>query len=143
MRETGTARLARTELLSDGLRQIVRQGNEFGDRFFLSLFQQYPQMAARFSYIDRDTRQAALWCVMSRIVTARGVTTAQMQLLATSDTADGVQPEDYSILATVLLEIVRAFEGEGFTAAMAGAWSEVLIDVSLADPEVIDSTRAS
>jgi hypothetical protein len=126
------AGLARTELLLDGLQQVVRRGNEFSDSLFLSPFQQYPHMTARFSYIDRETRQAVLWSVMSRIATTYGVTTAQVRLFSTSVAVDEVPVEDYRVFATVLLEIVRAFEGDGFTTAMAGAWSEVLTDASFA-----------
>ena len=123
-------RLARTQILSESLRRIVRRGGEFGDAFYGTLFQRHPHMAQRFGKLDRSGQHAALWAALSTVANTGATPSALVKRMGESHAADGVQPEDYRWFVAVLLETLSNFVGDEFTPAMAGAWSEVLNEVS-------------
>ena len=123
------ARVARTQILSETLRRIVRRGGEFGDAFYGTLFARHPEMAERFGRLDRHGRHAALWAALSTAANTGATPSALVKRVGESHAADGVQPEEYRLYVSVLLETLSEFVGDEFTPAMAGAWSEVLNDV--------------
>ena len=128
--EPGRVRFARTQILSESLRRIVRRGGEFGDAFYETLFTRHPHMAERFGQLDRSGQHAALWAALTTVANTGATPSALVKRIGESHAADGVQPADYRYFMAVLMETLSDFVGDEFTPAMAGAWSEVLNDVS-------------
>lgn len=117
-------------VISEILQQLTLRKDEFGDQFYLSRFRRHPDMAQRFSFIDRSTRQAALWGALHSITSTDRPPVSTAKSLGARHAADGVQGEDYNKFISVLIDTLSKFVGDEFTSTIRATCAPVLNDLS-------------
>ncbi len=128
--EGAPVQLARSQILSETLRRVIRRGGDFSDAFYARLFERQPHLRQRFVRLDEDAQRAKLWAALTAIASAGSAPSSLVAQLGLSHSIGGVQPEDFQPFVAVLLETLERFIGDDLNATMLATWAAVLGEVA-------------
>lgn len=113
-------------LLKQSFDRIVPQKEAFAEAFYNRLFTLYPQTKILFANTNMKRQQNSLMATLAIVVSgvAKGDNlTSIIEQLGQRHKGYGVKPEHYSMVGQALLETLKEFLGENWTAETEATWT--------------------
>ncbi|MEM9538442.1 MAG: globin family protein [Cyanobacteria bacterium P01_E01_bin.42] len=116
-----------TELLEASFALLQERKTSFTDRFYTTLFADYPVVKPLFAHVDMNEQPKKLFASLVLVVnnlTKPDVLTDALKGLGTRHIKYGVLPEHYPMVGNTLIKSMAVVLADRWTDEIAGAWTE-------------------